>query len=279
MDWARDAVVEFALLPFNYTDDGRVTEVRHDEAQSYLSAPGRALPPDVAARTGLTDAALEGKHIDVAAAGALLARADLVVAHNARFDRPFVERTVAQARERPWACSRLEAPWYAEGCPSTTLECLAYHYGVYPAERHRALADCETGLWLLAQRLPRSDRPVLGAVLARALSPSLRVWAVGAPPEARERFRARGYRWMPAPRGDLPRAWWTDLDPEMLECERAWLAQAVYGSVPGVSRAGRPGPGTLAVRRISARTRWRADPADCAPAPPRAHRESGHGIA
>ena len=156
-------------------------EVLHEAAQAYLCAPDRALPDDVAARTGLTEAALANRHIDVAAAETLMRRCDLVVAHNARFDRPFVERIVPAARERPWACSRLEVPWYAEDCPSTTLEGLAHHYGVFPAERHRALADCETGLWLLAQRLPRSHRPVLGALLERAMRPTLRLWAVDAP--------------------------------------------------------------------------------------------------
>ena len=120
---------------------------------------------------------------------------------------------------------------------------------------------------------------MLGALRAQALSPTLRLWAVGAPPEARERFRARGYRWMPAPRNDLPRAWWTDLDPEMLECERAWLADAVYGTVRGVSYTGPPGPNTLAVRRIDARTRWRADPTDCEQTTRRAHRGIDHAIA
>lgn len=264
MDWARDAVVELALVPFTYTDDGRVAEVLHEEAQTYLSAPDRALPPEVAARTGLTDAALEGRHIDVAAANALIARADLVIAHNARFDRPFVERLVPAARERAWAFSRLEVPWYAEGCPSTTLDGLASHYGVYAPERHRALPDCETGLWLVAQRLPRSHRPVLAALLERVRTPTLRLWAVGAPPEARGVLRARGYRWMPVARAAIARSWWREVAPEMEACERAWLTDNVYG--PGA-------PAPIVRRRVDALSRWRADPADCAGAPiPRIHR-------
>ena len=257
MDWAHDDVVELALLPFTYTGDGRVAEVLHHEAQCYLSAPDRPLPATVAARTALTDAALAGRHIDVASASALIGRSDLVVAHNARHDRPFVERVIPAARERPWACSRLEVPWLAEGCTSAALDALACHYGVFPARSHRALPDCETGLWLLAQRLPRSGRPVLGVLLERALRPSLRLWAVGAPPEARGLLRARGYRWMPVARRGIARSWWVEVAPEMGDSERAWLARHVYGE-------GAAAP--VVARRVDALCRWRADPADCADA-------------
>ena len=159
------------------------------------------------------------------------------------------------ARARPWACSRLEVPWLTEGFTSAALDSLAHQFGVFPAQSHRALADCETGIWLLAQRLPRSGRPVLGALLERALSPSLRLWAVGAPPDARGLLRARGYRWMPAARDGIARSWWVEVAPEMGESERAWLSRNVYGA--GAHAA-------IEVRRVDALSRWRADPADCA---------------
>ena len=245
-DWARDVVVELALLPFTYTADGRLAEVLHDEAQAHRRDPGRAPV------TGAGDDARSG-HIDVAAASALMARAALVVAHNARADRPFVERLVPAARARPWACSRLEVPWRAAGAPSDALHCLLCHYGVF-SERHRARADCEAGVWLLGQRLPGTGRGVLALLLEAARAETVRLWAVGSPLAARGRLRARGYRWMPEPSAEIPRGWWTEVAPELVESERAWLARAVY--------AGAPAP--VALRRVSARERFRADPADCA---------------
>ena len=172
MDWVNDDIVELGLVPFTYTDDGRVAEVLHQETQCYLNAPSRPLGVEVVARTGLSDTHLANRHIDVEATAELILRSELVIAHNARHDRPFVERAVPAARERPWACSRLEVPWITEGFTSAALDSLAYQFGVFPAGSHRALADCETALWLLAQRLPRSGRPVLGALLERALVPS-----------------------------------------------------------------------------------------------------------
>ena len=104
-DWAHDEVIELALLPFTYTADGRIARVLHGDAQTHLRDPGRAIPEAITALTGLTDDDVRGKHIDVEAASALIRRSDLVIAHNARFDRPFFERVLPVTRDKPWACS------------------------------------------------------------------------------------------------------------------------------------------------------------------------------
>ena len=192
-DWARDEVIEVALLPFTYTLDRHVVEVETDDAQSYRRDPGRALCAEITALTGLTDDNLRGQHIDVAAAEALIARADLLVAHNARFDRPFFERVLPASRAKPWGCSRLEVPWLAAGCPSdrACTACCAFT-GCTRASGTGAMADCEAGVWLLAQRLPGTGRPVLGILRERVMAESLRLWAVGAPFGTKDELRARG---------------------------------------------------------------------------------------
>ena len=113
-----DQAIELALLPFTYAvDDGRIAEVLHDEAQVHLQDPGRALEPDIMALTRLTDEDLRGCSVDVDAASALIARSDLIVAHNARFDRPFFERVLPATRAVPWACSLREVPWTSPWLP------------------------------------------------------------------------------------------------------------------------------------------------------------------
>ena len=210
---ALDAVIELAMLPFTYTLGGSVVEVLPDEAQVHRNDPGRPLPAEITHLTGLTDDDVRGARIDVEAAGVLIERSDLVVAHNAGFDRPFVERVLPAARARPWACTRAEVPWIAEGFASRALHCLLCAYGVYARDRHRALADSEAGVWLLAQRLPVSGESVLAAMRRRALTPTVRLWAIRSACETKEILRARGYRWMPETRNGIERAWWTDVAP------------------------------------------------------------------
>ena len=265
LDWVRDEVIELAMLPFTCTADGRVVAVLHGEAQTHLRDPGRPIPEAIAALTGLTDDDVRGKHIDVEAATALIRRSDLLIAHNARFDRPFFERVLPATRDKPWACSRLEIPWRVSGTPSDALHCLLCHYGAHARDRHRALADCEAGVWLLAQALPGTERPALSVLLERSEAETVRLWALHSPIEAKNVLRARGYRWMPQARAGIPRAWWTEVAPEMVAAEREWLRTEVYGAFRPAYDTASPVV-DVALRRVTARERWRADPADC-PAP------------
>ena len=251
----RDPIIEIAMLPFVYVfADGRIAEILHHEALVYRNDPGRPLDPEIAALTGLTDEDLHGAHIDVQAASDLVSNSDLIIAHNARFDRPFFERALPATRDAPWACSMRDVPWTAHGCPSVALHCLACQYGVFARDRHRALADCEVGLWLLAQTLPDSRQHVLAALRENAAKDTVRLWAAGAPFAAKDELKARGYRWMPQMQNRIERAWWTEVAPQMVGAELDWLREAVYdGDLPHIPQ-----------RRVTARDRWRADPSDIA---------------
>ena len=254
LSFEHDQAIELALLPFTYAlDDGRIGEVLHHEAQVHLHDPGRPLDALVTELTGLTDEDLRGRHIDVEAASALIARSSLIVARNARFDRPFFERALPATRALPWGCSQRDVRWSAHGFASAALHCLACHYGVFAKRRHRALADCEVGVWLLAQPLPGSDQRVLAALRQSARNETVLLWAVFARREYKDVLKARGYRWMPQRRHGILPSWWTELAPERVDAELEWLRETVYARdwFPPIPQ-----------RRIGARERWRADPLD-----------------
>ena len=107
--------------------------------------------------------------------------------------------------------------------PSRSLACLLCAYGAFSPDRHRALADAEAGVWLLTQQLPGEDRTVFAALRETAAQPTVRIWATGAPFDAKDELKSRGYRWMPRETNGIPRSWWTDVPPTDLEAEFAWL--------------------------------------------------------
>ena len=76
-------------------------------------------------------------------------------------------------------------------------------------------------------------------------------------------LRARGYRWMPEARNGIARSWWTEVEPGMVESERAWLNAEVYEAFRPAYLTG-PAAFELELRRVTARERWRSDPAACA---------------
>lgn len=67
--------------------------------------PGVPIPAEVTALTGITDEMVRGQQLDLARFEALIAEADIIVAHHAGFDRPIISKVLTSIRDKPWACS------------------------------------------------------------------------------------------------------------------------------------------------------------------------------
>ncbi|MHC4809358.1 MAG: exonuclease domain-containing protein, partial [Planctomycetota bacterium] len=108
-DAGRDAIIQLAAIRFRYVrETGVVTTV--DAAVTEFEDPGRPIPEVIQQLTGITDAMVAGKRLDEERFTALAEEADLVIAHNAAFDRPFLEARLPAFRNRPWACTWAEVP-------------------------------------------------------------------------------------------------------------------------------------------------------------------------
>ena len=66
------------------------------------------------------------QRIDDRAVDGLLSPVVLVIAHNADFDRRFLEKRLPKFAAKHWACSRADVDWKAEGIRSSALEFVAY---------------------------------------------------------------------------------------------------------------------------------------------------------
>lgn len=202
LDHRTDVVVEIAAVAVTYDDLGL-----HDVVGSFegLQDPGRPLDPAVARLTGLSDADLVGRSIDLGELEHLVRPASLVVAHNAGFDRPFCERLSPVFADMAWACSMTEIDWQARGTPGRTLGQLLRDVGFFHAG-HRALADVHALDRVLRGRCTTSPSPApFGEMLRRARMPTVEISAIGAPFAVRDVLKKRGYRWRDV--GNGGRAW------------------------------------------------------------------------
>ncbi|MCG6205828.1 3'-5' exonuclease [Rhodopseudomonas sp. HC1] len=221
-----DEIIEIGMVPFDYGPDGRIFSVH--ESFSRLRDPGRPIPAEVAALTGITDEMVAGQSITAAELETFLSDTVLIVAHNAAFDRRFAERLCGVFAHFAWACSWCEIPWAEEGfVEGTKLVHLAAASGFF-YDRHRAEHDCRAGIEMLSRRLPSSGRRGLEMLLESARAPRWRVRAVGAPFELRECLKRRGYRWDAGDNG-RPKAWWIDVAQSALEVEKEFLCREIYG--------------------------------------------------
>ena len=85
---------------------------------------------------------------ELVAANRELEAASLIVAHNAAFDRPFVDRRLPVSRGKAWGCSLREVPWRGAGYASSALEFLLIKKSRLFFDGHRADADCHALLHL-----------------------------------------------------------------------------------------------------------------------------------
>ena len=185
--------------------------------------PGKPISPEIEQLTGISNDMVRGKRLDEARIATLLEGVDLVVAHNAAFDRPFVEARLHGFDTLPWACSVSDIDWKAAGQSSAKLEILALKLGWF-YDAHRAEADCHALLKVLCSEPEPGQGTGLARLMTAATQTAYRLQATGAPFETKDLLKARGYRW-----NNEQRVWGTRLSGnEALQTELAWLKAQVY---------------------------------------------------
>ena len=222
LDSKSEKVIELAMLSV-LVDSATGLPVGPVTVYESFEDPGKPIPPQITEITGIDDSMVLGQRIDDAAVNALVQEADLVVAHNAGFDRPFVEARWPVFATKAWGCSFLGIDWKKEGSGSAKLEFLASERGWF-YDAHRAQVDCHALLQVLSSKLG-DGQTGLSRLLAGSGQTRYKLRATGAPFESKDKLKARGYRWD----GD-GRVWWCNLaSDELLDAECDWLRAEVYG--------------------------------------------------
>lgn len=224
LNYKNDRVIEIALVLFEYSEDGLIYRIV-DEYNEFQD-PYMPISEEISNLTGITDEQVEGKSIDLELVMSYFAKADLVFAHNAKFDRPFVEKLVPELRLKTWVCTLAEIDWKKEKIESAKLEYLAYKYGFF-YDNHRALNDCLAGIHLLAQVLPVSGVMALKVLIDKSKLVTYKIWAVSAPYESKDLLKERKYVWDDSPTAQH-KAWSKELPKEKIHLELLHLIENIY---------------------------------------------------
>jgi DNA polymerase-3 subunit epsilon len=196
-----------------------------DEGLFAYREPTIAIPPEAQAIHGISAETVKGAAIASETVAAILKSVQIIIAHNAAFDRPMVEKHWPIFEHKAWACSLTEIDWRSEGMSAGKLDYLLASFGWF-FDAHRAQGDAEASIFLLMQKLPKSGDSVFHRLLDHARSKTYLIRATGAPFESRNLLKRRGYKWDP---GDETRgkAWWI-ITPDA-DRELEWLRDEIYG--------------------------------------------------
>lgn len=215
-------VIELGMIVFEF-DPVLGTIHRVLDVFDELEDPGRPIPPETTAVHHITDDMVRGKRIDDNKVQAIVNSATVIIAHNASFDRPFVEKRWPIFESKQWACSIRDIDWKSEGVSSAKLEYLLQSQGVF-YEAHRAETDCWALLHLLSAVLPQSQQTAMLRLLESLNQPQMRLFATGSPFDSKDLLKTRGYRWAPE-----IKCWWRSLSSDKaLQEELDWLKRKVY---------------------------------------------------
>jgi DNA polymerase-3 subunit epsilon len=218
LDTCQDEVIEIGMVKFCYSERGDVIAVA--DTFSSFNQPSKPIPAEVTALTGITNEIVAGHGIDAEAVASFVTDADVIIAHNAKFDRRFAERGWPVFAEKCWACSVRETDCRKHGIDGAKLGYLLAAVG-YFHDGHRAVEDCQALLEILARET------ALAALLERSNCPTYRIWAERAPYDFKDVLKKRGYRWNDG-NDARPKAWYIDVYENHRDQELRFLKENIY---------------------------------------------------
>lgn len=220
----KDEIIEIGAIAFTFDANGNLGDVT--SVYSGLQQPAAPIPSDITKLTGITDEMVVGRSIDIAALRALIDPADLIIAHNASFDRPFCEAFAPVFAGKAWACSNAEIDWSARGFEGTKLGYLVGQAG-YFHDGHRAVDDCFALLEVLRQGPDAGARTAFAELFDASQRARVRVYAENSPFDMKDHLKSRGYRWSDGSDG-RPKSWWIEVGEEAVDDELGYLRSEIY---------------------------------------------------
>lgn len=148
----QDDIVELGMVTFRFSKLSGDVIKQLDEYQS-LHEPCCAISPAARKVHGLSFDDVRGKHIDEEYVNDILCKSNILIAHNAGFDRRFLAKYFPSVNNATWYCTMAGIPWKSYGFPSRKLQDVIKGLGIdLEGDAHRGLSDAKAVLSVLARR-------------------------------------------------------------------------------------------------------------------------------
>ena len=215
-----DGIVEVAVKSVSINaQSGEIISI-NNQYESF-NDPGIPISEEASAVNGITDEMISGKHIDWDIVEKIFNSTELVVSHNASFDRAFLDRVLPESKKKLWACSINDIDWMLRGFKNVKQELLCIWHGFY-YDSHRAMNDVDALIYLLTHDVYSDNIPVL-ELIENSTIPYYKLSALGSPFETKDILKARNYLW-----DSNNKYWWTKVNFSEVESEKKWLSENVY---------------------------------------------------
>lgn len=144
-----DEVIELAIILFRFSKrSGKIFEIT-DEYHG-LREPTADIDDGAFKLHGLTIDNLKGKNLDKEHIIKLFEKSDLIIAHNANFDRKFLTRLFPMVYWKQWYCTMNGIPWINKGITTKKLYDILKNHNIKIEKEHSAVSDVKAIFFLLS---------------------------------------------------------------------------------------------------------------------------------
>ncbi len=216
-----DKIVEIAIKQVLIdTDSGRLLKIV-DSYESF-NDPGIKMTEKNISIHGIANEMVSGKSIDWIRVEEIFESSDIIVAHNARFDRSFMDKYFPQSQDKVWACSVNDIDWSKLGFNSRSQELLCIWHGFY-YESHRAMSDVDALIYLVTHDSYVDEKPIK-ILIETAYELRYKIIALNSSIQYKDILRTNGYFWNAS-----EKYWWKSISEDELEDEKSWMEKYIYG--------------------------------------------------
>jgi DNA polymerase-3 subunit epsilon len=222
LDVEKDDIINIGLMNIEFDDDGNLYSIVN--GYNGFQKPRVPISNEITEITGITNEMLEGQSFDHEKINEILSESCVVIAHNALFDRGFVDRYFPLSKTKIWCCSMSDISWKSFNINSRRLIDIAIYFGFY-FKAHRAITDVAALIHILSKSF--SNVTVMKSLVDAIDKQYVRLDAVGAPFETKERLKIKKYKW------DFVRKVWFKIVPTSVSMfEKEFLEREIYDRNP-----------------------------------------------
>ena len=188
-----------------------------------LQEPQGRITQTITDVTGITNEMVEGKSIDWSVVNTIVNSSDIIVAHNARFDRGFFDLVSDLSKNKIWCCSVNDINWAELGFSNKKQEMLCIWHGFYYSS-HRAMNDVNALIHLVTHKSYPEEKP-LKQIISASKESVYRIYAENFKynEEKKNIIKNNKYRWDP-----VRKVWSKEVKFDELELEKLWLTDIIY---------------------------------------------------
>ena len=192
LDPAVHKIIEFTGVKFEYCVDTGLP-IRLYSKSYFNEAP---ISEEITELTGITEEMVKGQVLPIGTLNALFSDVQMVIAHNAEFDREFVNRVCTMSSKKRWLCSMRDIDWQKYRYSCRSLEYLSWAHGFY-FEGHRAEIDCKALLRIITSTPPGEDITYVKKLHDLSELSLYMVYAPNTPFESKDLLKDAKFRWNP----------------------------------------------------------------------------------